>query len=86
MRGMIPLQVIDSFLLDYNVGQALLLGLILTTLGTLPLRSRRVLSLVAVTFGVIFLLTPQALVPVHYLFFGIALVVVGPLLYVTADR
>lgn len=83
---MIPLQVVDSFLLDYNVGQALLLGFILTVLGTLPLKSQRLVSLVAVGFGVIFLLTPQALVPIHYLFLGIVLVLVGPLLYVTADR
>lgn len=83
---MIPLQVIDSFLLEYNVGQAILLGFILTALGTLPLGSRRLLSLVTVSFGVIFLLTPQAIVPIHYLFLGIVLVIVGPLLYVTADE
>lgn len=83
---MLPLQVIDSFLLDYNVGQALLLGFILSVAGTLPLKSRKVLSLVALSFGVIFMLTPQSLVPVHYLFLGIVLVVVAPLLYVTAGR
>ncbi|MEZ3142582.1 hypothetical protein [Halobaculum sp. MBLA0143] len=83
---MLPLQVIDSFLLDYNVGQALLLGFILSVAGTLPLKSRKVLSLVALSFGVIFMLTPQSLVPIHYLFLGIVLVVVAPLLYVTAGR
>ena len=83
---MLPLQVIDSFLLEYNVGQALLLGFILSVAGTLPLKSRKVLSIVTVTFGVIFMLTPQGLVPIHYLFLGIVLVVVGPLLYVTANR
>jgi hypothetical protein len=35
---------------------------------------------------VIFLLTPVSLMPTHYLFLGIALVVVGPMLYVTGDR
>ncbi|QLG63223.1 hypothetical protein [Halorarum salinum] len=80
---MLPLQVIDSFLLDYNVGQALLLGFVLTTVATLPL-SRKVLALNTILFGVVFMLTPQSLVPVHYLFLGIVLVVVGPLLYVTA--
>jgi uncharacterized membrane protein HdeD (DUF308 family) len=83
---MLPLQAIDSFLLDYNIGQALLLGFILSVAGALPLKSRKVLSLVVITFGVIFLLTPQSLVPTHYLFLGIALVVVGPMLYVTARR
>ena len=80
---MLPLQVIDSFLLDYNVGQALLLGFVLATVATLPL-SRKALALNTILFGVIFMLTPQSLVPVHYLFLGIVLVVVGPLLWVTA--
>lgn len=81
---MLPLQLIDKFLLDYNVGQAILLGFVLTTVATLPL-SRKVLALNTVLFGVIFMLTPQQLVPVHYLFLGIVLIVVGPLLYVTAE-
>jgi VIT1/CCC1 family predicted Fe2+/Mn2+ transporter len=81
-----PLQVIDSFLLKYNVGQVLLLAFVLTTVGTLPLKSRRLVALIVTTFGVIFLLTPVSLMPTHYLFLGIALVVVGPMLYVTGDR
>lgn len=80
---MLPLQVIDSFLLDYNVGQAILLGFILTTVATLLL-SREVLALNTILFGLVFMLTPQNLVPVHYLFLGIVLLVVGPLLFVTA--
>ncbi|MEZ3115450.1 hypothetical protein RYH80_05905 [Halobaculum sp. MBLA0147] len=83
---MLPLQVIDSFLLDYNVGQALLLGFVLSVAAVLPLKSRKVLSLLALTFGVVFVLTPQSLVPIHYLFLGLALLVVSPLLYVTASR
>jgi hypothetical protein len=83
---MLPLQVIDSFLLNYNVGQALLLVFILATVGVLPLKSPRLLALNTVLFGVIFLLTPQALVPVHYMFLGVALLVVGPMLYVITDR
>lgn len=82
---MLPLQVIDSFLLDYNVGQALLLAFILTTLATLALRSQKVIALNAMLFGVLFLLTPQALAPIHYLFLGITLLIVGPLLFTTAN-
>lgn len=81
---MLPLQVVDSFLLDYNVGQALLLGFVLAAVATL-LVSRKVFALTLVAFGVIFLLTPQTLVPVHYLFLGIVLVVVGPLAFVISD-
>lgn len=80
---MLPLQVIDSFLINYNVGQALLLVFVMGTFGVLPLKSRKVLGLHFIAFGIVFLLTPQTLVPIHYLFLGIALVVVGPMVYVS---
>jgi hypothetical protein len=82
---MFPLQIIDTFLLNYNVGQALLLGFVLATVGMLPLGSRRLLGINTILFGLVFALTPQSLVPIHYLFLGLALLVVGPLLYTTAD-
>ena len=81
---MLTLQVVDRFLLNYNVGQALLLGFILLTAAALPLRSQRVVAINTITFGLIFVLTPVALVPVHYLFLGIALMLVGSILYTTA--
>lgn len=81
-----PLPLIDDFLLPYNVGQALLLVFVLVVLGSLPLRSRKVLSLNLIIFGLVFLLTPASMAPIHYRFLGIALVVVGPMLYVTARR
>ena len=82
---MLPLQVIDSFLLNYNVGQALLLVFGLTTVGMIPLKSMRLLGINTIVFGLVFALTPQSIVPIHYLFLGLALLVVGPLLYTTAD-
>ena len=81
---MLPVQIVDSFLLNHNVGQALLLGFIMITVGALPLKSRKLLAANATAFGCIFILTPQALVPIHYLFVGFALVMIGPLLYTTA--
>lgn len=81
---MLPLQVIDTFLLDYNVGQALLLGYILTMLAALPLKSQKILAINTILFGVIFMVTPLGVAAPHYLFLGIALLVVGPLIYVTA--
>jgi hypothetical protein len=83
---MLPLQIIDSFLLNYNVGQALLLVFVLATVGVLPLRSRRLVAANAMVFGLVFILTPQSLAPIHYLFLGIVLLVVGPVLWVTAER
>jgi uncharacterized membrane protein HdeD (DUF308 family) len=83
---MIPLQVIDNFLIQYNVGQALLLLFILTTLGALPLKSRKIIGLNTVVFGLLFLLTPDSMEPITFKFLGIAMIFVGPLLLVTARR
>jgi hypothetical protein len=83
---MLPLQLVDTFLLDYNVGQAILLGFIVTTLGALPLGSRRIIAINAVVFGLIFALTPSSLVPIHYLFLGIVLLLIGPMIWVTASE
>jgi uncharacterized membrane protein HdeD (DUF308 family) len=83
---MLPLQVIDSFLLNYNVGQALLLVFVLSTVGTLPLKSRKILGINTIVFGIIFMLTPMAIAPIHYLFLGIVLLVIGPVIYVTGRR
>jgi len=83
---MLPLQLVDSFLLDYHVGQALLLVFVLATVGVLPLKSQKILAINTMAFGALFALTPQSLVPIHYLFLGIALLVIGPLLYTTASK
>ena len=80
---MLPLQVIDSFLLNYEIGQVLLLVLILGTLGLIPLGSRKVLGLHFTGFGLLFLLTPQAINSKIYLFVGLSLLVLGPMLFTT---
>ena len=80
----VPLQVIDSFLLDYHLGHVLVLGLVVTTLGAVPLGSRKVIAINTVVFGLLFMLTPVTVMPSTYLFLGMALLVVGPILYVTA--
>ncbi|TQQ81171.1 hypothetical protein EGH24_08545 [Halonotius terrestris] len=81
---MLPLQLIDSILINYNIGQILLLGFVLTTVGALPLKSQQLIGLNTILFGVIFLLTPVSLMPSAYLFLGLTLVVIGPIVYVTA--
>jgi uncharacterized membrane protein HdeD (DUF308 family) len=82
----VPLQVVDNFLLNYNVGQALLLLYLLSMLAALPLRSMKVLGLNTVIFGLVFLLTPQSLEPMHFKFLGIALLFVGPMLIISGRR
>jgi len=81
--GVFPLQVIDTFLLDYHVGHALLLGFVVTTLGAVPLGSRRLIAVNTVVFGLLFMLTPVTVMPSVFLFLGMALLVVGPIVYTT---
>lgn len=82
----VALQIVDNFLLQYDVGQALLLLLIVSVLGALPLKSMKLVGLTLVTFGAIFVLTPSSLAPAVYKFLGLALLFVGPMLVVTARK
>jgi len=82
----VALQLIDTFLLQYNLGQALLLGYVLVMLGSLPLKSVRVLSLNTLAFGLIFLMGPASMVPFVYKILGIGMLVVAPMLYTIGSR
>jgi hypothetical protein len=82
----VPLQLVDQFLINYNVGQALLVAFVLSVLAVLPLKSQQLLALVVVVFGLVFLMTPSSLQPTAFLFLGLGLILVGPMLYITAGR
>ena len=86
MAPFVPLQLIDDFLRPYNVGQAVLLLFLVVIVGVLPLRSRKVLSLNLLLFGVLFMILPQATSAFHFTLLGIALVVLAPVLYITGRR
>ncbi len=77
--------LIDAFLLDYHLGHVLLLAFVASLLGVVPLKSRKLLALVVIGFGAIFLMAPFTTMPPMYILFGVALVVVGPLLWTTAE-
>ncbi len=82
----LPLQLLDTFLLDYHIGHALVVTFVLVMLASLPLRSRKILALNATLFGIIFVAVPfQMTDEVIYRFVGFALIVVAPILYTTAD-
>ncbi|GAB3413825.1 hypothetical protein GCM10027435_08230 [Haloparvum alkalitolerans] len=83
---MLPLQLIDSFLLDYHVGHVLLLAFAVTTLGVLPLKSQEALAANVTLFGLIFMIMPFTLLPTVYVLLGIALILIGPLLWTTASE
>ncbi|AHG04673.1 hypothetical protein HALDL1_14545 [Halobacterium sp. DL1] len=84
-----PLPLIDDFLVNYHVGHALLLLFVLSVVGVIPLGSRKIVSINAVTFGLLFLVIPGSMIgetAFTYRFLGLALVIVAPLLYVTARQ
>ncbi|ACV11567.1 conserved hypothetical protein [Halorhabdus utahensis DSM 12940] len=93
---LVPLQLVDSVLLNYNVGDVLLLLLGLSILAALALRSRKALASQIIGFGLILVMTPgSALQPgdgsllgsvMQYKFFGLVLLLAGPVLYTTAKR
>ncbi|RBI61710.1 hypothetical protein [Halomicrococcus sp. NG-SE-24] len=86
MYEFVPLPLVDDFLLNYHVGHAVLLLFVLSILGAIPLGSRKVLSLNAIVFGVLFLLVVSMGAPPQYAYLGVALLVVAPLLFTTARK
>lgn len=76
---------LETFLLDYHMGHAMVLAFLLTIGAVIPLKSKRVLTLTVLLFGVIFFLLPSQEVPEIYRFFGIALVVITPIIWTTLD-
>lgn len=83
----LPLQALDNFLLQYNVGHVLVLVFVLGLLGTLPLRSKTVTGLHLGAFGLLFLITPITLLgnDVILKLVGIGLVFIGPMVIVVGE-
>lgn len=91
-----PLQLVDSFLLGYNVGDALLVVFVLGVLAIVPMKSWKVLTLHLLLFGLIFFLTPSSMLAVdaagahllgsalQYKLVGLGLLLVSPVLYATS--
>ncbi len=90
-----PLQVIDSFLLQYNTGDAVLILFVLGLLATLPLKSRKVTTLHIMVFGLLLLLLPGQMLTVssrgahllgsvlQYKMLGLGLLIASPVVYTT---
>lgn len=91
-----PLQVVDSFLLNYNVGDVLLLVTVLGAVGIFLQRSNKVLGLHLLSLGLLLLTLPAnmfepaagSLLPsiAMYKFVGIGLLVVAPVIYAVGRR
>jgi len=91
-----PLQVIDSFLLNYTIGDVLLLGFVLGAVGILPTRSLKMLGVHTVSIGVLLLLIPASMMAPNagslltsafaYKLVGIVLVALAPVLYAVGRK
>lgn len=82
----VPLQWMNDFLLEYNIGHALLAGFLLSIVALLPLQSRKLFALNAGVFGAIFVIAPISASALHWRLLGIVLLVLAPLLYLTSDE
>lgn len=83
----LPLQVIDNFLINYHVGQVLVLVFVLGLLGTLPLRSKTITGSHVAIFGLVFLMTPLGLLgnDVIYRLVGIGFIFIGPMVVIMGE-
>lgn len=88
MAGFAPMPLIDDFLLNYHVGHAALVLFILTVPAGLVKGSRKLVGLIFIAFGGLFLAIPSidAEAGLAFGLFGIVLMVVGPVLFTTATR
>jgi len=80
----VPLQFLNDFLIDYNVGQVLAVVFLLSLLAVLPLKSRKVFAINLAVFGSLFALAPATVSTVEWRLVGVVLLVLAPPLYLTA--
>ena len=83
MIEFVPLDLFDDLIQDYHLGHVLISVFVLSVLGSFAL-SKRLLSLNVMVFGLLFLIIPEGISSVEYKLLGVALVVIGPVLYTTA--
>lgn len=83
MIEFVPLDLFDDLIQDYHLGHVLVSLFVLAVLGSFAL-SKKLLSLNVIVFGLVFLLIPEGSASVEYKLLGVALVVIGPILYTTA--
>lgn len=80
------LQVVDKFLLQYNLGEVLVVVFVLALLAALTQRSAKIIAIQTMAFGLIFMIIPSINAPGYFLYFGIGLLMISPMIFVTADR
>lgn len=87
MSVLAPMPLLDDFFIQYNLGQAVLFLFILSLPAGVVRGSRKISAINAGLFGLLFIIIPSmGAGPIHYAFLGIILLVVAPMLYITARR
>lgn len=88
MAGLVPMPLIDDLLLPYHLGHAALLLFVLTVPAGLVKGSRKLVGLICIGFGGLFMAVPSidGSARLAFAMLGVGLIVVGPLLYTTAPR
>jgi len=81
------LQVIDKFLANYHIGHAAFLLFLLAVPAGIVLKSAKLTALTLIAFGGLFVVVPSISdAGALYSFFGVALMVAGPMAYTAANR
>lgn len=87
MFPFVPMPLLDDFLLNYNIGQAVLLLFILTLPAAVAKSSMKILAINAIVFGGLFAIIPSIDGgSVYFAYLGVGLLIIGPMLYVTGKR
>lgn len=87
MLELAPLQIIDDFLINYNIGQVVLFLFVLSLPAGYVQGSRKITAINVSLFGALFVVVPSiGGGPGYFAFLGVALLVVGPVLFATAKQ
>lgn len=87
MPGLVPLPIVDDFLIQYSVGQALLLLYLLSLPAGYVFESGKITAVNAILFGTLFLIVPSiGGGSIVFAYLGIGLLVLGPMIYATSSR
>jgi hypothetical protein len=81
------LQAVDKFLANYHIGHAVFLLFLLALPAGIVMKSAKITALTLIAFGGLFIVVPSISdAGVVYSFFGVALIVAGPMAYTVSAR
>ena len=81
------LQAVDKFLANYHIGHAAFLLFLLALPAGIVMKSTKITALTLIAFGGLFIVVPSISdAGVVYSFFGVALIVAGPMAYTVSAR